>query len=874
VLSGPPSPPNGHPPPPPSAPTPPPEPGGGDPANTRGQWDRLSYEASLANSPIGQALVSPEGHWLWVNQAVADLLGREPAEVLTLSFVDVTHPDDRSADAARVAQMLAGECDRDEWVKRYLRPDGTVVPALLATVLVRDADGRPLHFVSQIVDLRPLEAAEGRSRRQEELMSAVLSAANDYAIMANDATGVVTLFSAGAEQMLGYSADRVVGKVTPSLWHVPEEVIRWREEVGAATNVDLAAASAAAGRTVRDVTWRRADGTAIRVELSVAPLRAPDGSPAGNVAIARDVTAERRRQEQLDIVARRAETQLGVALDGLGMGTFDWHVPSGRYVVNGAYATIMGLLDLQPGRDQVLACVHPDDRGRFIAVGQTAQAIPMRSLTNEFRVCRPDGTVAHVRSACRVIEDSDGRHLVGVLVDETAQHVVSERLAELLEGEREARADAEDARAALAHQVLHDPLTALPNRILLLERLNHALAQRPEPGVAQAIVIFCDLDHFKIVNDSLGHAAGDLLLKEAASRLQAATRGSDLVARLGGDEFVVLVERMSLDGANRLALRVLEALRRPYSIGGRQVGGSASVGVAIALPGATAEDLLRDADAALYVAKAQGRDRMVVFDETIRRRAVERLDLESELGRAVEADQLFLEYQPVMDRAGRLHGLEALVRWQHPERGRLEPEQFIGLAEETRAIVDLGRWVRRAVAAHIGEWRAGGRRVPTLWLNVSALEVQSGAVLTDLLGLIASVGLEPHELGIELTESAMLAVGTDPTLAEIRTIGVQVALDDFGTGYSSLAQLRRHRVDALKIDRTFVAGLPDERSAVLLVRAVLDLASAFGAACIAEGVETGAQYQTLVDLGCDRFAGHLLARPLSPEDVALRLEPC
>jgi diguanylate cyclase (GGDEF)-like protein len=408
-----------------------------------------------------------------------------------------------------------------------------------------------------------------------------------------------------------------------------------------------------------------------------------------------------------------------------------------------------------------------------------------------------------------------------------------------------------------------------------LDRLALALARlrRSQTSIA---VLFIDLDNFKVVNDSLGHGAGDKLLIELAARLRDAMRPSDTIARFGGDEFVVLCEDITeARDAVVVAQRIVEAASHPFALEGREMYVSASVGVALALDSeATPETLLRDADAAMYRAKERGSGLVEVFDEALRARIMERLDLENGLRRALQRDELLVYYQPEVSLSqGRMVAVEALVRWEHPERGLLEPKEFVPLAEETGIIVDIGAWVLREACKQVAEWRENGAELDVA-VNVSSRQLIQPDIVEVVRSALDDAGLPAEALCIEITESAVMR---DPeaalaTLTLVKELGVKVALDDFGVGFSSLAQLKEMLpLHALKVDRSFISGLADDDRNSAIVAAVVMMATTLGVTAIAEGVETEAQAMQARALGCDVSQGYYFTAPEPPEAIAARL---
>jgi len=424
----------------------------------------------------------------------------------------------------------------------------------------------------------------------------------------------------------------------------------------------------------------------------------------------------------------------------------------------------------------------------------------------------------------------------------------------------------------MLHQALHDGLTGLPNRALFLDRLEHALARAGRENSALA-VLFLDLDRFKGVNDSLGHAAGDELLAEVARRVAALIRAADTAARLGGDEFAILIEDLTEQrDAARLATRILEALRHPFVVEGEEIFVTGSIG--IALGGGRGDDPLRNADFAMYRAKSGGRDCYEFFEEGMRAAVVERLELESDFKRAVEREEFVLHYQPIVElETGSISGLEALLRWEHPARGLVPPLAFVPLAEETGAIVSIGRWVLREACRRATTWEA-----PLIVsVNLSARQLQQPDLVDEIAQMLADTALDPSRLMLELTETALMqdSQAAVRKLSSLKQLGIRLALDDFGTGYSSLGYLQQFPLDVLKIAKPFVDGLGSGSGEPALAQAIIELGRTFQLNVVAEGIERVEQLVQLRTLGCDGGQGFLFSKPCDADsvDILLRQRP-
>ena len=496
--------------------------------------------------------------------------------------------------------------------------------------------------------------------------------------------------------------------------------------------------------------------------------------------------------------------------------------------------------------------LHPADRDRATQLFAEVVAGPGVIGPVEWRFRQADGSWLHAEIlATNLLGDPTVRGIVLNTRD------VSER---------------KRLEEQLTHQAFHDPLTGLANRALFRDRVSHALALAQRQG-HPITVLFLDLDDFKRVNDSLGHAEGDRLLIAAAERFQSCARAADTVSRLGGDEFAILIEHVAgSDGRPELLQRLEEAMTYPFALSGNQVQVSASIGVATASPGDTADDLLRNADVAMYAAKRRGKGRSETYELRMYADVRERLEMEAALRTALETNQLSLHFQPIVSlKTGALYGVEALVRWDHPTRGHLLPQSFITLAEETGLIVPLGAWVLTEACRQVQEWRALFPETPLcVSVNISGRQLQAGGVTGALREALAATGASADGVVLEITESVLMQQ-TDTVqerLWELKSLGVRLAIDDFGTGYSSLSYLQRFPIDILKIAKPFVddVGSGTEKSA--LARAIVGLGETLKLRTIAEGIERGDQRAALLELGCDLGQGHYFSRALPPDGIA------
>ncbi len=567
------------------------------------------------------------------------------------------------------------------------------------------------------------------------------------------------------------------------------------------------------------------------------------------LALERAELSERQRDGQLALAER--EAQLAEAQQTAHLGSYRWDLRTHAVVWSDEMYRVLGFEPGDPGARRTFQDrVHPEDRER-IAASREAIATQTETSSDEYRIVLPSGEVRWIEGRLRpTVEDG-----VTVAVSGTLQDITEAKLAE----------------EVISFQARHDFLTQLPVRALFMDRLATALSRRQSDGGSVAVLLF-DVDRFKWLNDSLGHAAGDRLLIEFAARLRSVVRPQDMVARFGGDEFVVLCENVEPDDAKRLAERMSSSLTSPVDVGGEGGETTLTVSIGIALASidddeATPESLVGDADTAMYRAKEVGRNCIQIFDLATRLVAFARHETANALRQGIDREELVVHFQPEVDlTTGRAVGVEALVRWNHPQRGLVPPAEFITIAEETGLIVPLGAAVLREACSVMAGWQRfhADRAGMNVSVNLSARQLLAPN-LADVVGdALASSGLAPESLCLEITESVLLedSDACARALARLSSFGVRIGVDDFGTGFSSLTYLKRFPVDILKIDKSFVDGLGQSREDRAIVASIIDLAHAFGLTTIAEGVETPEQLAELKNLGCELGQGYLWSRPL------------
>jgi diguanylate cyclase (GGDEF)-like protein/PAS domain S-box-containing protein len=581
-----------------------------------------------------------------------------------------------------------------------------------------------------------------------------------------------------------------------------------------------------------------ADGEPHLVEASLHRPSVTDGRGGGLVVLLRDVTDRARTTVALEQARRRFQQAFHSAPTGMALVRLDDSriVDANQSLADMLARPLSSLVGIG-----IREITHPDDLRAAATQRARLELGIADTYLLEQRYVRSDGAFVWARTRVSVTEDEGVALAITHIEDVTEQRMVAEQL---------------------THAATHDGLTELPNRAALVERLDELLARA---GVGQVSVLFIDLDNFKMVNDSLGHGAGDELLRQVASRLRHVMRDTDRLARLGGDEFVVLVDG-GVDPAV-VAERLRRAVQRPMVIDDHELVVTASIGFAVnSGSDLTADELLRDADAAMYRAKAAGRDRVEAFTEETRAASVTALQTSTELRRGLERGEVVPYFQPIVDlEGGQVVGFEVLARWLHPDRGLLLPGQFLPMAEESGLIVDLGARILCDSLAQLAHWRAVGLQFAScsLSINVATQQLIDGRFLDVVHDALGETGIDADSLWLEITETALMADTNAAGLAlrDLRGLGLHLSVDDFGTGYSSLTYLKRFPVEAIKIDRSFVTGLGLEADDTSIVEAVVRLGHSLRLSVVAEGVETPLQLNRLRELGCDKGQGYLFGRP-------------
>ncbi len=819
------------------------------------QIDRRQKEIRVVEELTGVGsfywIVDADSMW-WSEEAAALFrLGPDGPPPSREQYLQLIHDADRERVSGVLQDAVESAAEYDLEYRLVLGGEVREVRCLGRVEI--DLDGPTV--TGSIQDITDVRAASRALRESRDRFAGVLDAATEQCIVASDARGRITVFNAGAERMLGWTAQEVLGH-RATRFHDPVEIEARAAELGVAPGWPaIVGAAAGGGAETRDWTYLTRDGRRLQAMVTTNAQFAPDETVTGYISVATDITERIRAQLEIQESEARFRDTFEFAPNGMMLIGSD-PTDVGRFLkVNPALSQLTGYSTEELLTMHIQDLTHPEHRTEVDLQSDRVRQGQVSQLAVERHWVHADGRDLWVQLAVSPLRSEDA-YVIAQVEDIT---------------------DRKQSEARLTHQALHDWLTGLPNRLLLMDRIEHALAASIRSGRLVGL-LYIDLDGFKGVNDTGGHAAGDHSLIHIADRIRHAVRPGDTVARLGGDEFVVVCSDLEDPAvAMHIADRVLQTIRVPHSYLGRTYALGASIGVSISRPGSQPDTMLREADEAMYAGKVAGKGRIrtsgvhsaLVDADGTRARAKEQLA--AELRSAVDRGELALWGQPIHDLAeGRIVAVEQLLRWNHPTRGVLEPADFLAAADDADLLVPLGRRVLLEACALAREWLAEmGSLAPSVHVNIAGRQLDSGRLMNDVLDALRIHRLPPEMLVLELAEThlPLLSDRMRDDLATLRRRGVRVALDDLGTGHASLGDVIAFPTDLLKVDVESVRGMHSDSTARATVAGILAIGRSMGVPVIAEGVETDDQLAELLAAGCELGQGFLLGRAMPADAV-------
>ena len=681
--------------------------------------------------------------------------------------------------------------------------------------------------------------------KSEQLFKKTFSCLTDAIFIIDSRTMEITNCNPAVSTILGFSKEEMIGRNALFLLDPELELDK--------TKVNLPDLHIYHPGEIYERMLKRKNGDSFYSEFSFEPLEDRPSQVLNWVVLLRDISTRKQAEETL----RESEERYFLAARGANDGLWDWNIKKEEIYYSPRWKAMLGYQDneITGSIDEWISRIHPDDHEAVIYAMSNHLHNNTPHFQSEHRIMHRDGTYRWMLVRGMAVRDANGiaYRMAGSQTDITAR---------------------KNAEEQLVHDAFHDLLTGLPNRALFLDRLDRMIEYSWRHNNYYFAILFLDLDRFKIINDSLGHAVGDQLLIEISKVLKTCMRKADTVARFGGDEFVVLLDDIpNIQAAAKIAHHIQEVLSKPFQVGNNRIFTSASIGIVLSSDGhLSKEDIVRDADIAMYQAKMLGKAKYVIFNTDMRKQAINRLNLENDLRHSLERGEFDLHYQPIVTlKENILSGFEALLRWHHPQKGYIPPEEFIPIAEETGLILDIGNWVLRQACSQMRKWQEQFPDYHDLFvnINISHKQFSQREFIYELRKVLKETWLNPSCLNLEITENALMenAESMIEILNKIRDLGIGLHVDDFGKGYSSLSYLQQFPIDTLKIDYSFINRIGTNGDRAEIVKTILALARELGVDSIAEGIETKNQLILLRELDCHYGQGYFLGKPMHSEKV-------
>ncbi|MFL6374420.1 MAG: PAS domain S-box protein [Pyrinomonadaceae bacterium] len=784
------------------------------------------------------------GNYLSINGVAERVLGYSNDEALKLNVADIVAPEHQGLVRESLNKKISGESPQAVYELDCRRKDGTIITLEVNSSAIL-LDGEPIAVQGIARDITERKLAEEALRKSEEQYRDLFENANDL-IYTHDLQGNFTSINRAGELITGYTREEalqmnLVDVVAPEFVDAARTMTVKKLGDERPTTYELEIISKA--------------GERVTLELSTRLIVSPEGLPVGVQGLGRDITARRRAESSLHEALSLFATTFESTADGIVVMSLDREIVTANQKFSEMWAVPPGVIE--------------DKLGDVLVSHITEQLVDPDSFIKNLR----ETYEAKDKVFSELLQLKDGRIIERVSQPQYLGDTPIGRVACFRDITERSMAE-----ERLRHYALHDTLTDLPNRVQFMTHLEHAIERSQGSEYARFAVLFLDLDRFKVINDSLGHAVGDKLLVGIGERLRAGVRPGDVVARLGGDEFTILLNRTGTqDEVSAVAERLQNRISAPFRIDNYEVFTTASIGVTLSYGSAarTAEDFLRDADAAMYRAKEAGKARYEIFDDEMHVRNMNLLQVETDLRHAVERNEFEVLYQPIVDlETGGVTEFEALIRWRHPVHGLVTPDEFIHVAEETGLIVPIGEWITAESCRQVAEWRRRFGLDLSVSVNLSAKQLVHPSLVRRIKEIIEESGIKPCHLKLEVTESTVMehSERSLKVLCDLDRLGVDLSTDDFGTGYSSLSYLQKFPFERLKIDRSFIRVMEDNAKSGAIVKTILMLGENLGIEVVAEGIETPAQLDKLRQLGCRMGQGYLFSRPVDHESIEAFLE--